>query len=151
MTIASTIPLKYLFTATYADGSSIVQTPDDKSLIDPEKRSQFYDVLQMAEKKQLTAFVLKGDGREFGVDLTDGHFEIDGVIVHIEGQDGQNVTTPGASAGKFELIFWRQHTHDFLQKIRGNGEPVETKHEVVYRVGWKLKGNQTYQRVMQVD
>lgn len=134
----STKPLKYLFTAIYADGSTIVQTADDKSLIEPEKRSQFYDVLKLAEQKQLVAFALKGAEHEYGVDLRDGHFEIDGVSFRMHETEVYG----------FELIFFRQHTHSFNQTRE---KDTEVSHEVVYRMGWKLTGNQNYQRVMQID
>jgi len=138
MTTASIIPLKYLFTATFIDGSSIVQTPDDQSIIEPGKRSQFFDVLELAKQKQLVSFVLKGEGHEFGVDLRDGHFEIDGVAFNMHEEE-----MPG-----FELIFFRQHTHKFNQ---GKEKDTELSHDVVYRMGWKVPGQQTYQRVMQFD
>lgn len=134
----STKPLKYLFTAIYADGSALVQTADDKSYFDPEKRSQFYDVLCLAEQKQLVAFALKGEGHEYGVDLRDGHFEIDGVSFRMHESEMYG----------FELIFFRQHTHSFNQTRE---KDTEVSHDVVYRIGWKLKGNQNYQRVMQID
>lgn len=141
MSVATTIPLKYLFTATFADGSMIVQTPEDKSLIDPEKRSQFYDVLQMAERQQLISFVLKGEGREYGVDLRDGHFEIDGVAFRMHEDD---------TLGGFKLIFFRQHTHSFLQTRE---KDTEVSHDVVYRMGWQTQTfkEENYQRVMQID
>jgi hypothetical protein len=136
--VASQKPLKYLFTAIYNDGSTYKQTADDKSLIDPEKRSQFFDVLQLAEKKTLIAFTLAGEGHEYGVDLRDGHFEIDGVPFRMHETEEYG----------FELIFFRQHTHSFNQTRE---KDVEVSHDIVYRMGWKLKGNQTYQRVMQID
>ena len=141
MTKSAPVPLKYLFRATFADGSVIVQTPDDKSIIDPEKRSQFYDVIEMAKRKQLVAFVLEGEGHEYGVDLRDGHFEIDGVAFAMHEQPYVG----------FELIFFRQHTHDFEQGVQQDAQPKEVKHEIVYRFGWKLKGDQQTQRVMQFD
>lgn len=136
------MPLKYLFIATFADGSTIVQQPEDKSTIDPEKRSQFYDVLQYAEKSPIVRFELKsedgGPARTFAVDLRDGHFEVNGQAMRMHESD---------EAG-FELIFFRQHTHDFLVSRTEN---KETRHKIVYRMGWKIAGNQNYQRVMQID
>lgn len=138
MTTTSIVPLKYLFTATFADGTTIEQTPEDRSAIDPEKRSQFFDVLERSKSVKLVAFVLKGEGREYGVDLRDGHFEIDGVpfVMH------------EAPIPAFELIFFRRHTHTFHQ---GREKNTELAHDVVYRIGWKALHDQNYQRVMQID
>lgn len=126
--------LKYLFTATFADGSTIEQTPEDVSARDPI-RSCFFDVLETGRERGLVAFVLRGDGHEYGVDLRDGHFEIDGVkfFMHEKPEAG------------YELIFFRQHTHSF------NLNQEEIAHEVVYRMGWKVAGDQQTQRVMQFE
>lgn len=141
--------MKYLFTATFADGSTIEQTPDDKSTIEPEKRSQFYDVLKLAETKELVRFELRlrehaiagptGVPTErYAVDLRDGHFEVNGVPFRMH-ED---------SVVGFELIYFRQHTHSFNQTQHTTRE---VSHDIVFRIGWKLKGNQNYQRVMQID
>jgi hypothetical protein len=133
------MPLKYLFTAMYEDGSTIEQTLDDRSTIDPEKRSQFYDVLQMEEQKPLVAFALKGDGHEYGVDLRDGHFEIDGVSFRMHEED---------ELAGFRLVFYRRHTHDF---VISKDSQEETRHDVVYRFGWQCTANgKNYQRIMQI-
>lgn len=134
----ATMPLKYLFTATYADGSKIVQTPDDKSVLDPEKRSQFYDVLKKGESTPLVSFVLKGDGHEYGVDLRDGHFEIDGVSFRMHEYEVVDL----------ELVFFRQHTHSFIQ---ARVKDTEISHTVAYRIGWKLKSDPRNIRVMEID
>ena len=47
----------------------------------------------------------------------------------------------------FEIIFFRQHTHSFHV---GKEKNEETSHDIVYRMGWKKTGDQTYQRVMQI-
>jgi hypothetical protein len=136
-------PLKFLFIATFADGHTIRQTPDDKSAIEPEKRSQFFDVLHYGAKIPLVRFELQGEHSPLGwftyaVDLVDGHFEVCGVPVRMHEEDLTG----------FEIIFFRQHSHHIAV---GKDEDTEIGHDVVYRLGWKLKGNQNYQRVMQFD
>lgn len=137
------MPLKYFFTATFADGHTIVQTEEDKSVIDPEKRSAFYDVLAYAEKVQLVKFKLEGfymnsGGHDYAVDLIDGHFEVNGIPFRMHEDQPTG----------FELIFFRQHTHTFNV---GRSGQKEMGHDIVYRMGWKVKGSQNYQRVMQID
>lgn len=135
------MPLKYLFTATFADGSTIEQTAEDKSAIEPEKRSQFYDVMQRSEQTPLIAFVLKGEGHEYGVDLRDGHFEIDGTPFRFH----EDLETHS-----FKIVFWRNHTHDFLVS---RTEDKEIRHVVVYRIGWEAMNSlgRKVKEVMQID
>ena len=135
----TTKPLKYLFTATFADGTQIVQSPDDKSELEPERRSQFYDVLKLAEQKQLIAFALKGEGHEYGVDLRDGHFEIDGMSFRMHETEVYG----------FRVIFFRQHTHSFNVDAEKN---EELSHEIVYQLGWQCTvDGKNYQRIMQIS
>jgi hypothetical protein len=133
------ISLKYLFTATFKDGTVIEQTPDDRSVVD-EKRSRFYDVLEEAKKQQLVSFTLCGEGHTYTVDLTDGHFEVDGVSFRmIEGE-----------LPEYRIVFFRQHTHDFLMGSDGTQTP--STHTVCYRMGWQCTFNEkNYQRVMEID
>lgn len=132
--------LKYLFTAIYSDGSVYEQNPEDRSIKDPEKRSCFYDL----DHSKLVAFILKGDGHEYGVDLRDGHFEIDGVAFKMH----EDNTLSG-----FKLVFFRQHTHSFNQRLDGMSQPVELSHQIVYRMGWQATTPQgkNYQQVMQIE
>lgn len=145
--------LKYSFTATFLDGNVIEQDPDnDVSKVDP-KRSAFYDVLEHEKKSPLVSFVLKGEGHEYGVDLRDGHFEIDGVqfFMH-EGHlhsmpSGKKVMMPLTA---FELVFFRNHTHSFEVSQKGN---QEVSHQIVYRMGWKSKARCGHdeQQIMQFN
>lgn len=131
--------LKYLFRATFADDSIIQQTQDDVSPNDP-KRSQFFDVLEKAKTTPLTAFVLVGEGHEYGVDLRDGHFEIDGVPFRFhEDEDYKD----------FRIVFWRRHRHHIEVSIARN---KEVGHEIAYRIGWQctVKGK-NYEEIMQID
>ena len=126
--------LKYLFTAYYKDGTSYKQNEEDVSVTDP-KRSCFFDVKQ----DEIIAFVLRGEGHRYWVDLTDGHFEIDRIPFQMHEKPLKD----------FKLIFFRQHTHTFKVSTMKNKQE-EMNHEVVYRMGWQCTvGGQNYQRVMQ--
>jgi hypothetical protein len=137
-------PLKYLFVATFEDGSTIEQTPDDKSAIDPEKRSQFFDVLRYGETSPIVRFELFENVGEFSskppmryaVDLRDGHFELCDVPFQMHEEPVSDL----------RLIFFRNHKHTFNQFHE------ERSHEVVYRTGWQTtKDGEIYQRVMQIS
>lgn len=139
--------LKYLFIAEFQDGSVIEQEPADKSLIDPEKRSRFFDVLQQVEAgNHVVRFSLRGAGHIYTVDLIDGHFEVDGVSFKmIEG------VLP-----EYRIVFFRRHTHSF--NVNVDGEQKEVGHDIVYRMGWqctitdpKDKEEKNYQRVMEIE
>lgn len=125
--------MKYLFTVKYKDGSFYHQNAEDRSATEPDKRSCFFDVKQ----DEVATFTLEGEGHTYSVNLIDGHFEVNGVpfAMHEEALSG------------FRLIFFRQHTHNF---IAGSGE--EIKHDIVYRLGWQCTVNgENVQRVMQID
>jgi len=136
---ASVKALQYLFVAFFDDGTCLRQTPEDRSTLEPDKRSQFYDVLQKPEK--LTSFWLcpPGQGAECmcGVNLEDGRFTVYGkeFLMHQE------------PLRDFKVIFFRQHTHAF------NTEFVEKAHEVVYQIGWKARNQrgEEVQRVMEIS
>lgn len=112
--------LKYLFQATYKDGSTYTQNPEDVSVSDPLK-SCFFDIKQ----DELRSFFVFNDDHTYSVNLEDGHFEVDGVPFFMH--EDRSLTD-------FRLIFWRQHTHDFLV---GREKEEQTRHEIVYRMGWQ--------------
>jgi len=118
--------MKYIFTATYKDGSTYIQNMEDVSVSD-EKRSCFFDV----DKDNLKTFRLDGDGHSYLVNLEDGHFEVDGVsfLLHEEPLEA------------FKIIYFRRHRHHYQAG-------AETSHEMVYRLGWQSGSEQ---RVMQIE
>lgn len=131
--------LKYIFTAEFKDGTILGQTPEDLSLLEPEKRSRFYDVCQKEMESPLIRFSLIGDGHTYAVDLTDGHFEIDGLPVRMHEE----------KLSGFKLIYFRQHTHSFNV---GETSAKEMSHDIVFRMGWQCTvDGRNYQRVMQID
>src|SRR3990167_2973956 len=124
------IPLSYLFVATFKDGFQLHQTLEDKSVI-ASGGSAYSDVLEYEKKSPLRCFILLqiGENGEFihsyGVDLEDGHFEIDGVPFKMyEGW-----------VKDLRLIFFRQHTHHFM--MSEYTATREAAHSIVYRFGWQ--------------
>jgi hypothetical protein len=138
-------PLKYLFTAMFKDGRVYEQGSDDVSLLAPEEeratRSGYTDVLIMEKESPLVSFVLKGDGHEYGVELRDGHFEIDGVEFRMHEEE---------NLSNFHLVFFRRHRHHILQSRTADRE---VGHEIAYRFGWQANDpiKKAYQQVMQID
>jgi hypothetical protein len=118
--------LKYLFTTEYENGEVFKQTPDDISQTD-SKRSAFYDVLNSGKKP--IRFWIEGKGLlkdKYLVDLTDGHFEI----------NGKSIVLDEFIYPEYRLIFFRQHQHDQVIDLKTN-ERKETAHRIKYFIGWQ--------------
>lgn len=127
--------LKYLFQATYNDGTIYQQTPEDVSRTDP-KKSCYYDV----DQEKLKVFFLYNDEHTYSVNLQDGHFEVDNVPFFFHEENNLK---------DFKLIFFRQHTHSFIVNQEKNSE---ISHMIVYRMGWQCTVNgKNYQKVMQIN
>lgn len=142
--------LKYLFIAEFKDGSLLAQTPEDKSTLDPEKRSQFYDVLESGKELKRFTLVEKkiiGKGNTITVDLENGIFYVNTLPVLLESEK-----LPGIPE-KFELIFYRQHTHNMNVTFAENKKDIldmESKeHYCEYFIGWKcnIKGKSYQQKI----
>ena len=143
--------LKYLFIVHFADGTSYSQTPDDISKIDPT-RSEFYDVLQSG--KAITRFSLvstmDSPPHVVSVDLITGLFEVNGFPILLEGD--KLPTHPD----KFELVYYRQHTHNInvTYKLK-SGEVTDNKeadHFCEYFIGWKCNiSGRDYQQKLAVS
>lgn len=146
------LKLKYLFTATYKDGSVYQQTPEDKSIKDPEKRNCFFDL----DVSKLAKFTLKEvggglfkKGNEFSVDLIDGHFEVNGVSFYMP----QEVKTP---MNGFKLIYFiNNQIHTDVTYEKKSGDVVNTgnqRHERRWLIGWQCTvEGKNYQEVMQIE
>ena len=112
--------LSYLFEAETVTGQIIKQTPEDVSTTEPTK-SAFYDVLQHKIKR----FSLIGNGKTYTVDLTDGHYEINGEMVYPK-------TPPGRPI--YDLIYYRQVQQRI--NVGPNSETALTP-LVRYFIGWQ--------------
>ncbi len=136
------VELKYLFEAHFANGPSVFQTKEDKSLIDPDKRSAFYDVSQRID--DIIIFGLYNDEHTYVVDLRDGHFEIDKVPFYAQPSTSNNIP----EGGKYKLLYFRDHQQDFIVD-QGNGQCAEGEHRVMYRLGWEYEvAGKTYQQTI---
>jgi len=134
----TTVRLKYLFVVQFDDQTLYEQNPEDVSLIDPEKRSCFYDVMQAVEKgKKIVWFLLTDNKNVYAVNLVHGYFQINGVTFYMhERRDLKD----------FRIVFFRQHTHHF------NLNKEEQGHEIVYRMGWQTTvDGQNLQQVMEIQ
>ena len=130
------IPNTFHFIATYADGSQIFQNPEDVSQTDPE-RNCYFDVLKRAEAgEQPVSFVLGNETHVFGVDLRDGHFEVNGVqfFQHRPEQKGENYKD-------FRLISFRTPRIEIEMDTK-TGKQTPVKGWVAsYTIGWQVTHN----------
>lgn len=130
--------LKYLFDVEFTDGTVYTQNADDRSVIDPEKRSCYYDVSKDVENgKQIKYFLLSDGINGYRVNLMDGSFMVNGATFKTHEEEDLN---------DFRLIYFRKHTHNFNQSNE------ELSHEIVFRMGWQAndsKGNNV-QRVIEI-
>jgi hypothetical protein len=114
----------YNFTAFYEDGSIIEQNEEDKSEL-LEGKSRFYDVLEKEKESKLISFVLHNDEFQIGVDLRDGHFEMNGIPFFQHRPDLQNYED-------FRIIYYRTVKHGM------NSEGQIIASEILgYSIGWQ--------------
>lgn len=118
--------LSYLFVAEFEDGTTITQTPEDKSELE-DNRSAFYDVLQ--RKDQLNRFHLTDGNTWFTVDMRDGLFEINGVpfAAHNQFMD--------VSQYELNLVYFRE-TRRYYGHIP---EGFPQQHVNRFFIGWWFK------------
>lgn len=147
--------LKYTFTAEFKDGTIYEQNVEDRSTLEPNKRSCFFDIKERLG--ELKTFTLKGDGKTFLVDLTDGHFEVNGIAFSMHEVEDKSVDPMSVVANlqlkDFRLVYFQSNTKTFNTKIVG-GQLVpaqETGHYKVFRFGWQCTiDGKNYQQIMQV-
>jgi hypothetical protein len=117
--------LRYLFVATFKDGSVIKQTQEDKSPTTPGKNC-FYDVLQRMPEVRTFEFI--GNGVRAGVNLETGHFSMNGatflasdpsLIANLNDIDG------------FRLVYFKRHRHTLSNY-------TEVSHGIEYHLGWQV-------------
>ena len=134
--------MKYLFTVEYTDGTVYKQNKQDISEKDP-KRSCFYDVEH--SKKKIKRFILSRLWHKYSVDLTDGHFEIDGTVFDVEGE-----TVRPINQADYRLIYFRQHQHDMAMDYK-NKTQEEVGHRVTFCIGWQTTiAGKNYKRILYI-
>ena len=119
--------MKYLFIVEYKDGSHYHQSPDDCSQMG-KNTSSFGDVRQ----EDVARFSLRGNGHTYTVDLSDGHFEIDGISFRMH--EGE--------ASDPKLVYHRRNWLAF-------GQQGAVQHRIVFRFGWTDAYGQ--ERIMEIE
>ena len=116
----------FYWSATFDDGSILIQSVDDVSTIDP-KRSSYWDFLVKSEKIKVNTFTIHLDSdNRWTVDLKTGMFNHNGISFKCEpSMSPMNITGP------FELIWYKDNT------INWDPSTGENDIEVKYRIGWK--------------
>lgn len=126
------IELKYLFEVEYLNGETYKQNAEDQSPTDPQ-RSCFFDV----RIEEIKRFKLVGEGREVVVDLTDGHFEVDGL----------SFLATDEELFDFRVMYYRvRDIHfDIGMNYRSN--------DIAYRIGWQAntKDGKNRKRFIQIN
>jgi hypothetical protein len=125
------IPHIYSYTATFEDGTTIVQDhtdPDgDISLTRADGTgSRFTDVQEKEKESKLICFVIHNDEHSLGVDLRDGHFELNGFPFWQHRPDLDNYKD-------FRIIYVRTVQHVINQQ---SGEVISGG-ILGYSVGWQ--------------
>ena len=128
--------LSYLFECVLSDGTSIIQTQEDISTVNPSS-SAFYDVL--ARLDDVVRFTITNEKHIYSVDLLDGHFELDGVPFR-----AQNEQLPQDNP-VYRLIYFRRHIH---QTVMGG----DSTHAIEYFFGWQTTiDGKNYQQTISVS
>jgi len=149
--------MKYIFKAEFLDGTSYTQNHEDIPLAGLGHGSCFSDIQERVRNGEVTKFTLTGDGQVHSVDLTDGHFEVNGVPFDCASEH----TRPPLS--NFRVIYLRRSRryvkqHIEVREIDGKLQPVVTGSEdaggevVGFKIGWQAndaKGN-NYQQTIEV-
>lgn len=155
------IKLKYLFEAEYFDGSIYKQNEQDHSIKFPpvkdengeyQGKSCMSDIQEDVDNFKIKKFTLKEQvllGKKISVDLTDGHFKIDGVLIEVEGEKPLPIANP-----EFKLIFFRVRrpyltTH--LKLDTGQVTGVESgEFTPKYMIGWQttIAGKNYIQKIL---
>jgi hypothetical protein len=89
--------MEYLFTAHYNDGTSYQQNIEDKSILEPEKRSCFYDI----QHDKLIKFELTNGKDYYNVNLLNGE-----IRCNINGQLIQFVNNT-KNLTNYRIIYYR--------------------------------------------
>lgn len=124
----------YSYTATFEDGTQIVH---DKEGSDASTKhvggTTFTDVIEKEKESKLISFVLHNEETSVGVDLRDGHFEINGVPFFQHRPD-----LPPSSGYKDFRIIYARTVQRFINQVSGQEVGNTT---VGYTVGWQITHN----------
>ncbi len=116
-------PNRLFFIATFTDGTQIFQNAEDKGSV--ADQNCFFDALQKQLDVPLVCFLLGAENLPtFGVDLQDGHFEVDRVPFFQHSEPLRD----------FRLVYYRNVSQH--RTINANGSTVDTA-EVGYDIGWE--------------
>jgi hypothetical protein len=117
----------YSFTATYEDGTTVTMnhTEDDDFSTTRPDGSRFTDVLEKEKESKLVSFVLHNDDITAGVDLRDGHFEINGVPFFLHRPDQEFYKD-------FRIIYFRT-----VQRSYNVQTEEESSIILGYTIGWQ--------------
>lgn len=155
------IKLKYIFEAEFLDGTKYLQNKLDASIKFPpikneagelQGKSCMSDIQENVDAFKIKRFTLIEQGflgKKITVDLTDGHFEVDGTDIEVEGERPLPTTNY-----KFKLIYFRVRRPFFTTTTRiSTGEIIETKQgEYVpkYMIGWQvtISGKNYQQKIL---
>ena len=121
----------YSYTAVYEDGTVIEMDRNDPKGDACLSRtdgtgSRFTDVQEKEKESKLISFVIHNDEVSLGVDLVDGHFEVNGIPIWQHRPDLTNYTD-------FRVIYYRTVERVINQ---ADGEEVESN-ILGYTVGWQ--------------
>lgn len=119
--------LKYVFTAQFNDGEILEQAQEDVSRTNP-KKSAFFDVLN--DTRKVERFWIAGHGKRYLVDLTDGHFEVNGDSFFIHEQ----TVDESKKLSNFRLIYFRRNQVSLNIE---NGEATDGGQIVIFALGWQ--------------
>jgi len=142
--------LKYLFVAEFTDGTFFKQTPEDKSLMEPD-RNCYFDVLEMVKNgKTIRRFSLVGQGNTITVDLGSGIFYVNSLPVLLESERLPKLPD------KFELIWYHQVTQNQNVTVdKSTLEIIKTENLPEFReyfIGWQANINgKNYQQKIAVS
>jgi hypothetical protein len=115
----------FKFTAAFEDGTVIEQNDEDISVVD-KTRSCYFDVKEKEKESKLVSFVIHNDSYSLGVDLRDGHFELNGIPFF----QHDPIITPYEN---FEIEYYRT----VVREIRQDGTQISGIIDS-YTVGWKV-------------
>lgn len=122
------VPHVYSFTATFEDGSVVeLNHKEENSDFSQSKEggSRFTDVLEKEKESKLISFVLHNDQISAGVDLRDGHFELNGVPFFVHRPDREFYKD-------FRIIYYRS-----MQQTYNQSSGETTGQCLGYVIGWQ--------------